>query len=188
MEHDDSIIGSLRKTFVLLAFSNFLVYSSFRWAQEVLEVVDKPRGRRAGRSGWIVQRYIERPLLVRGRKFDIRLFVVLVADPSTRSWRRRSLMTAETGGNVFSSGDRGCEFETEAEPPSKNREIRLEDVGHVPPGVTHASGATSARCPLTAWCHRDAYVRMSSVKYSNDPDKAKDKVAAAALERRALGR
>ncbi|CAN0410606.1 unnamed protein product, partial [Ectocarpus sp. 13 AM-2016] len=54
--------------------------------EDVLGIVDATDSK-AGRSGWVVQRYIERPLLVRGRKFDIRLFVLVVADPSTRSWR-----------------------------------------------------------------------------------------------------
>lgn len=134
--------------------------------QEVLAIVDDPK-RKAGRNGWIVQRYIERPLLIRGRKFDIRLFVLLVADPSTRSWRRRSKSTnsCQRQNNASDStplAKLGHDKNDDA--PEEDRERLAGKAGSVDP------------CPLTAWCHRDAYVRMSSVKYSNDPKKAKDRV------------
>lgn len=161
--------------------------------QEVLNVVDATDNR-AGRSGWVVQSYIARPLLVRGRKFDIRLFVLLVADPSTRSWRRSSKplprksrnstshsngCAEHDGGQIGKTGGgedsadlhkigvdpvgAGAKAETDLEPASDSKG---GEGGTVPPSP----------CPLRAWCHKHAYVRMSSVRYSNDPSKVKDKV------------
>lgn len=149
--------------------------------QEVLDVVDA-KDNRAGRSGWVVQRYIERPLLVRGRKFDIRLFVLLVADPSTRSWRRKSkpfpqnLSTSDSNDRVDGSGQprkgggAGNGVELPAGEESRER-------AEVAPANGSSTGAIrQPPSPLRAWCHQDAYVRTSSVRYSNDPSKVKDKV------------
>lgn len=138
--------------------------------QEVLEVVDNS-GNKAGRNGWVVQRYIERPLLVQGRKFDVRMFVLLVADPSTRSWRRRSKSTPPScTKNHISTAD--GQFLEEPEGPQTEESPSIER------GSARGKQREVGPSPLTAWCHRDAYVRMSSVKYSNDPEKAKDRVRA----------
>ncbi|CAM9400649.1 unnamed protein product [Hapterophycus canaliculatus] len=151
--------------------------------QEVLSVVDAPDNK-AGRSGWVVQRYIERPLLVRGRKFDIRLFVLLVADRSTRSWRRQSKAVPQTP-NVYV--DASCGQPRKAECAGKNTGLqgarrKLQEAGlRMRTEAAPASGSDCSTvpppppCPLRAWCHQDAYVRTSSVRYSNDPGKVKDR-------------
>eukprot|EP00752_Nemacystus_decipiens_P011422 g10143.t1 len=159
--------------------------------QEVLDVVDA-KDNRAGRSGWVVQRYIERPLLVRGRKFDIRLFVLVVADPSTRSWRRKSRasppnLTTNSDGSDKSANRAGGGGQPTKElgpgkglepAPAEEESLERERVGLAPADGSSAGAARQqppSPCPLRAWCHQDAYVRTSSVRYSNDPRKVKDK-------------
>ncbi|KAJ1457766.1 tubulin-tyrosine ligase family-domain-containing protein [Pelagophyceae sp. CCMP2097] len=53
-------------------------------------------------GGWIVQRYIERPLLVRQRKFDVRVFVVLVAAPALRAYVHKSANYVRTSSELYS--------------------------------------------------------------------------------------
>lgn len=45
---------------------------------QVRSMIDNPKCKK---TGYIVQKYIERPLLIHTRKFDIRVFLLLVADP-----------------------------------------------------------------------------------------------------------
>eukprot|EP00903_Cladosiphon_okamuranus_P009025 g8631.t1 len=156
--------------------------------QEVLDVVDA-KDNRAGRSGWVVQRYIERPLLVRGRKFDIRLFVLLVADPSTRSWRRKFKSSAQHKLNhgISNSNEKHHNRVSggNGQPMkgvSAGKGVELLPVGEEQEKAAPADGSSSAGgriqpppSPLRAWCHQDAYVRTSSVRYSNDPSKVKNK-------------
>ncbi|CAM9524752.1 unnamed protein product [Scytosiphon promiscuus] len=160
--------------------------------KEVLSIVDAPNNK-AGRRGWVVQRYIERPLLVRGRKFDIRLFVLLVADPSTRSWRRQSRSVPQAPEGVCRNGSNANFHEdctrgqpgkarcTEKNPALQEAAQRQQEAGvGVGPTAAPANGSNcravpQAPCPLTAWGHQDAYVRTSSVRYSNDPSKVKDR-------------
>ncbi|CAM9567638.1 unnamed protein product [Ectocarpus sp. 6 AP-2014] len=150
--------------------------------EDVLGIVDATDNK-TGRSGWVVQRYIERPLLVRGRKFDIRLFVLVVADPSTRSWRRRSkpFQQQQTPGGHASKGT--ARVSSDSKSPLLEKAGSVEEQGE--PKAAPANGSSvfggggvsspPPPCPLRAWCHQDAYVRTSSVRYSNHPSKVKDR-------------
>ena len=177
-----------------------LVWMYVAALQEVLGVVDA-EDNRAGRSGWVVQRYIERPLLVRGRKFDIRLFVLLVADPSTRSWRRKSRASLQNLNTSSHSNDKSDDSRVGgsggqpvlAVGPGKGLELPAGGGSLDRAGVAPADGGTPGAArqqppsPLRAWCHQDAYVRTSSVRYSNDPRKVKDKVRVMHVRWRGLG-
>ncbi|CBN79981.1 conserved unknown protein [Ectocarpus siliculosus] len=151
-------------------------------APDVLGIVDATDNK-AGRSGWVVQRYIERPLLVRGRKFDIRLFVLVVADPSTRSWRRRSkpFQQQQTPRGHASKGTARVSSDSESQLSEKAGSVEERGEPKAAPAngssVFGGGGVSSPPppCPLRAWCHQDAYVRTSSVRYSNHPSKVKDR-------------
>ena len=58
----------------------------------------------SGRPGanWVVQKYIERPMLVGGRKFDIRAYTLVA--PCGRVYIHRSC-SARTSSSVFGLAD-----------------------------------------------------------------------------------
>lgn len=94
------------------------------------------------------------------------MFVLLVADPSTRSWRRRSKSTNSCSrqNNTFCS-------RSDSTPSAKLGHDRNPDAPEEDTERLTGTPGSFDPCPLTAWCHKDAYVRMSWVKYSNDPKK-----------------
>ena len=55
-------------------------------------------------GGWVCQKYIERPLLIDGRKFDIRAFCLLVTDRKGRiqAYAHRSCSYVRTSSTKYS--------------------------------------------------------------------------------------
>ncbi len=113
------------------------------------------------KEGYIVQEYITRPLLVRGRKFDIRCFVVLHLDKSKRGDKKLKAyfhehMYVRTSGKKYSLNDledKECHLTNDAvqqkcstygkfEPGNKLNMIEWQeqidkDYPHAPTGVVH---------------------------------------------------
>merc|ERR1719152_358358 len=94
---------------------------------EVEALVEQKSARRdADCGGWIVQKYIENPLLIRGRKFDVRLFVLLVpSPPDARAKTAPPRAYVYRDAYVRTSGER---FSLEAH-RLKNRFVHLTNDG-----------------------------------------------------------
>ena len=45
-------------------------------------------------SNTVVSRYIEKPFLINSRKFDLRLYVVILSTPFSASWGNNSMLCA----------------------------------------------------------------------------------------------
>ena len=55
---------------------------------------------------WVVQKYIERPLLIGGRKFDIRSYVLLAPDHKVYMFRESYVRTSSTPFDIANLADR----------------------------------------------------------------------------------
>jgi hypothetical protein len=72
---------------------------------EEIEAIVSTEARKDARcGGWVCQKYIERPLLIDGRKFDIRAFCLLVTDRKGRiqAYAHRSCSYVRTSSTKYS--------------------------------------------------------------------------------------
>jgi hypothetical protein len=60
-------------------------------------------------STWVIQKYIENPLLIGGRKFDIRAYVLVTPDNKVYLYNDAYVRTSGTAYNINDLSDRwGC--------------------------------------------------------------------------------
>jgi hypothetical protein len=67
--------------------------------------VEAHMSRQKAESSWVLQKYIERPLLLLGRKFDIRLFVLVTSDLRVYCYRDSYVRTASTPFDITNLAD-----------------------------------------------------------------------------------
>jgi Tubulin-tyrosine ligase family len=111
----------------------------------------------AVRHGYIVQQYITSPLLVSGRKFDVRCFVLLVAAAPAR---RRKLLVQTCGESPVT--DVATDVR-EGAGKCCNSANSSSISGTSSSGGT---GTSSVSSELRAYVHCDAYARTSSTPFS----------------------
>ena len=72
--------------------------------EEIESIVSTEARKDARCGGWVCQKYIERPLLIDGRKFDIRAFCLLVTDRKGRiqAYAHRSCSYVRTSSTKYS--------------------------------------------------------------------------------------
>eukprot|EP00891_Asterochloris_glomerata_P009698 jgi/Astpho2/9698/Aster-x0408 len=63
---------------------------------------------------WVVQKYIERPLLIGGRKFDIRSYVLLAPDHKVYMFRESYVRTSSTPFDIANLADRSAHLTNDA--------------------------------------------------------------------------
>ena len=57
-------------------------------------------------SQWVVQKYIERPLLIDGRKFDIRSYCLITPDHKVHMYKHSYIRTSSTAFDLNNLEDR----------------------------------------------------------------------------------
>ena len=59
-------------------------------------------------SQWVVQKYIEKPLLIDGRKFDIRSYCLITPDHKVHMYKHSYIRTSSTAFDLTNLEDRCC--------------------------------------------------------------------------------
>ena len=108
-------------------------------------------------GGWVVQRYIERPLLVHGRKFDIRAFALLVAGRGgeIRAYVHEAATYVRTCGERYSTrasdfGNRGMHLANDGVQKHTDAYGRHESANKLSMADFHAYLVAEGRCD-SAW-------------------------------------
>jgi hypothetical protein len=86
----------------LLDSSRSLYFSSLRLGREARRI--------AMQDGWVVQLYIDRPLLVKGRKFDIRCFVLVLLQGQSKARPAQMQGFFYRDAYVRTSSKKVCDF------------------------------------------------------------------------------
>ncbi len=114
--------------------------------------LQKAASNKGNQEGWIVQEYIEKPLLISKRKFDIRVFVLLHLDKSKPIKYRKAAngmsIPMPTSASASQSNSLGMDTNTNTN--------------------TNTSSSTSSRGELQAYIYEEPYVRTSWKQYSLD--------------------